>query len=170
MSSLPDINAISFPGVAADDWNRDFKASLSPGPKPNFELGIAKLEEEMRVNRLGIDEVITECSAAKDQGNALFKAADFEGALKKYTRGLSLLDSSTHRPGFQSSTNSNAAGHSSILLTLQLNCSACCLKMSLWQQAVVYAAEALKGDPNNVKALYRRGVGHLHSGQLKVRQ
>lgn len=48
-----------------------------------------------------------------------------------------------------------------IRLSLANNLAATSLKCEQWSMAVQYANRALDVDPDNAKAIYRRGQGHL---------
>jgi peptidyl-prolyl isomerase D len=42
-----------------------------------------------------------------------------------------------------------------------LNIASCSIKLGLWRNAVNNASKALEYDPNNAKALFRRGQGNF---------
>jgi tetratricopeptide (TPR) repeat protein len=90
---------------------------------------------------------------AKEDGTMLFKKGDYEGALWKYNQSLSLnstMDDAVDR-GFQVSVLSNICF--------------CHVKLNQWGSAVSSANQVLSLDPENFKALYRRGLAYKELGQ-----
>ncbi|XP_067091141.1 protein unc-45 homolog A [Osmerus mordax] len=87
-------------------------------------------------------------ASLKEEGNALFKAGDMQGALCCYSKALKLSDSQTE----------NAVLHR--------NRSACYLKLEDYTKAEVDASKALNADPGDVKALFRRAQALQKLGRL----
>ncbi|XP_046890195.1 protein unc-45 homolog A [Hypomesus transpacificus] len=87
-------------------------------------------------------------AALKEEGNALFKAGDMQGALCCYSKALKLSDSQTE----------NAVLHR--------NRSACYLKLEDYTKAESDASKALNADPGDVKALFRRAQALQKLGRL----
>ncbi|XP_062317913.1 protein unc-45 homolog A [Osmerus eperlanus] len=87
-------------------------------------------------------------ASLKEEGNALFKAGDMQGALCCYSKALKLSDSQTE----------NAVLHR--------NRSACYLKLEDYTKAEVDASKALNADPSDVKALFRRAQALQKLGRL----
>uniref|UniRef100_A0A023GNV4 Putative heat shock protein n=1 Tax=Amblyomma triste TaxID=251400 RepID=A0A023GNV4_AMBTT len=83
----------------------------------------------------------------KEEGNNLFKAGDFVGALDKYTGALSLVDSNER-------------------VVLLNNRAAANLKLHRFEDAVRDASEVLELSPTDAKALYRRSQAHEALGKL----
>ncbi|KAH9373432.1 hypothetical protein HPB48_009477 [Haemaphysalis longicornis] len=73
----------------------------------------------------------------KVEGNELFKVGDYKGALEKYTKALSIADSSDR----------------AVLLN---NRAATNIKLLRYEDAVKDASEVLELNPTDVKALFRR--------------
>lgn len=56
----------------------------------------------------------------------------------------------------------------SLLIAARLNCALCLLKQEKYTEAQAACKEVLDVDPNNIKALYRRGqVRYLDAFMLK---
>ncbi|CAM9540545.1 unnamed protein product, partial [Ectocarpus sp. 4 AP-2014] len=51
-------------------------------------------------------------------------------------------------------------------LSCFLNAAQACLNGKEWGDAIAHATSALGKDPDNVKALYRRGVARRHTGMV----
>uniref|UniRef100_A0A8C3B2W5 Unc-45 myosin chaperone A n=1 Tax=Cyclopterus lumpus TaxID=8103 RepID=A0A8C3B2W5_CYCLU len=80
----------------------------------------------------------TDPAALKEEGNALFKAGDIQGAVCCYTKAIKRSDSQAERA------------------VLYRNRSACYLKQEEYSKAESDASKALDTDPGDVKARFRR--------------
>uniref|UniRef100_A0A8C3AZ13 Unc-45 myosin chaperone A n=1 Tax=Cyclopterus lumpus TaxID=8103 RepID=A0A8C3AZ13_CYCLU len=78
------------------------------------------------------------CVSLKEEGNALFKAGDIQGAVCCYTKAIKRSDSQAERA------------------VLYRNRSACYLKQEEYSKAESDASKALDTDPGDVKARFRR--------------
>ncbi|KAH6936395.1 hypothetical protein HPB50_016455 [Hyalomma asiaticum] len=83
----------------------------------------------------------------KQEGNDLFKAGDFAGALDKYTKALSIADS----PERAVVLNNRAAAN---------------LKLHRYEDALKDASEVLELNPSDVKALFRRSQAYEALGKV----
>uniref|UniRef100_A0A665VEI2 UNC-45/Cro1/She4 central domain-containing protein n=1 Tax=Echeneis naucrates TaxID=173247 RepID=A0A665VEI2_ECHNA len=86
--------------------------------------------------------------ALKEEGNALFKSGDLQGAVCCYTKALKLSDSRTETA------------------VLHRNRSACYLKLEEYSKAEADASKALDTDPGDVKARFRRAQSFQKLGRL----
>mmetsp|Transcript_8693 Transcript_8693/g.25334 ORF Transcript_8693/g.25334 Transcript_8693/m.25334 type:complete len:133 (-) Transcript_8693:332-730(-) len=92
----------------------------------------------------------------KQEGNQLFSAQDYEGALNIYLKAVEL-------------SGSNASGEDVKLVLLQ-NCAACQIKLGRYPEAEEFCNTALKIDPTAIKALFRRSQVWFHLSQHFLRQ
>lgn len=86
----------------------------------------------------------------KEEGNAFFKAGDFDKAVKKYDAALDYLESE------------HGEAVKACKISCFLNLSAAYLKKKQYLKAIESASKALEAEPKSVKALYRRGVAYLN--------
>ena len=86
--------------------------------------------------------------AAKQRGNAAMGAGDMETALREYTAAVAA------DPG-------GAAAQAALN-----NRAACYMKLGRWGEADEDASAVLEVEPNNVKALMRRGTARIEIGTL----
>eukprot|EP00588_Corethron_pennatum_P010929 CAMPEP_0194266586 /NCGR_PEP_ID=MMETSP0169-20130528/1444_1 /TAXON_ID=218684 /ORGANISM="Corethron pennatum, Strain L29A3" /LENGTH=570 /DNA_ID=CAMNT_0039007305 /DNA_START=65 /DNA_END=1777 /DNA_ORIENTATION=+ len=91
----------------------------------------------------------------KNAGNAHFKAGDYARAGRAYRKGHAAVSSLNYE---------GDDALRSLLLALQTNLSAVCMKRDRPEQSRDVAGKALAIDPGNVKALYRRAVAHRKLG------
>ncbi len=90
-------------------------------------------------------EAQQQAEALRLAGNESFKSAHYLAAIDKYTEAIELFPS----------------------VSLYLNRAMSCLKVGYSGEAISDADEALKLEPGNPKAYYRKGVALLQLGKLK---
>ena len=95
-----------------------------------------------------------ECAQLKEEGNTLFKAAEYEGALKRYREAVNLVPSGTLTHDVRT-----------LGAAVNNNTAAALFKLQRWGQAQLYASNALVLDPRNAKALHRRGQALAQQGK-----
>ncbi|XP_014775242.2 protein unc-45 homolog B isoform X1 [Octopus bimaculoides] len=93
---------------------------------------------------------ISEATVLKEKGNTLFKNGLYEEAVNAYTEALNIRDVPTEEK-----------------IACLKNRSACYLKTKQYLFAVSDATEALKENPHDTKALYRRCQGYQELGQIE---
>lgn len=96
------------------------------------------------------EEKIVEGTKLKEEGTAAFKDKNFEEAYRLYDDAVKMLD--------------YVEGGKDITMSCNLNMAQACLNMKDFTRANEKAGVVLKEDPNNVKALYRRGLARNHLG------
>lgn len=92
-------------------------------------------------------------SRAKAEGNQLVKAGSYEQAIDKYSRAADALQADTTTEG------------QVLVKACRLNVVHCLLKLERWGEAEEECDEVICGDPNNLKALFRRGQARLELAQ-----
>ncbi|KAF8944137.1 hypothetical protein BGZ47_004595 [Haplosporangium gracile] len=125
----------------------------------------------------GIQEKMTTALASKDQGNEAFKNGDIKKALTHYhlaVLGLSGLDNqmsgmpmmSAMQPQTGMATDDQKNVIKTNLAVVYSNMGACHLKNGNYKRAIEVCDTALKHDPTNVKAKFRRAQAKLAEGNL----
>ena len=126
-----------------------------------FEFELVRVEqpgdykkESWAMNTEEKDEAVPKL---REDGNALYKAGDFEGAAQKYFEALSYLEDLSVREQPQSERWKNIEERKVPLL---LNYSQCMLLKKDYAEVIRHTTTVLATDQDNVKALYRRAKAH----------
>ncbi|KAF7456367.1 tetratricopeptide repeat-containing protein [Cryptosporidium felis] len=98
----------------------------------------------------------------KETGNESFRNGDFTDARDKYEKGLEFLEKIE-----QGEDEFENEGFDELRQSLQLNLAMIYLKNQEWSKAINIAGEVLKKNSENIKALYRRGLGRLGFGMYE---
>lgn len=102
-------------------------------------------------------ELVEAGERIRQLGNQYFAKAEFPSAIEKYGKAARFLDAAIPTSADGDSINEKrSACHS--------NTAMCYIKLSKWSDARRAADAALKAQPNNAKALYRRATASLCSG------
>jgi len=101
------------------------------------------------------DEKLAEALKEKEEGTALFKAKDYRGAALKYEEACKWFDEDTLEV---------VEGARDIMLVCKLNAAQACINANEYSFAMEKCSYVLGTDPDNIKALYRRGLARNHTG------
>ena len=113
----------------------------------------------------GVTNMIAQCVALKAEGNEHFKAGEVAKATEKYQDAVKRLTSDAGKKALKEYHDRNAGAEDTatpLLASLHTNTAACYVKTQQWDSAAIAATAALKAEPANVKALFRRGVANSH--------
>lgn len=115
-----------------------------------------------------VKNLVARCTELKAVGNEHFKAGRCDEAVIEYQKAVDKLTSAPAKKAlaefFKASPDSPDTA-SPLLASLHGNMAACHVKASQWESAIRAASEALKLEPDNLKARFRRGVACSHVGQ-----
>ncbi|XP_005045086.1 PREDICTED: peptidyl-prolyl cis-trans isomerase D [Ficedula albicollis] len=110
--------------------------------------------EDSDIDLKDVDKIVAVAEDTKNIGNTFFKSQNWAMAAKKYSKSLRYVEASE-----AVAEEADKPKLKTVALTCVLNIGACKLKLSDWQGAIESCSEALKIDPANTKALYRRAQG-----------
>lgn len=125
-------------------------ATIPPNTDISYEIELVELEKAKEMYSMKPDEKIEYCESMKAAGNALFKLAKKERALKKYTKALGALDSDND---FSDEQKDKAKAFKAVL---HGNSAAVQLKLNQYKEAKQSCNKVLELDGGNVKCLFRR--------------
>ncbi|GHU21895.1 hypothetical protein FACS189472_14710 [Alphaproteobacteria bacterium] len=98
----------------------------------------------------------------KEEGNDLVKRGFWKEANEFYETGLSFVHY------LEGKNADEKARQKEITLSILLNRSLCYLKLAKWKELALVCNEAISIDPQNVKALFRRGAGYKQQGRTDL--
>jgi peptidylprolyl isomerase len=107
-----------------------------------------KKKEKWQMSR---DEKIAEATKLKEAGTVAFKDSRFAEAAGLYLEAVEYLDN-------------NLEGGDTLYVQCYLNAAQANINLKNYADANANASAALAKDPDNVKALYRRGLAKIHMG------
>lgn len=108
--------------------------------------------ESFRLNR---------ATDAKERGNTFIKELEYEKAREAYQEALNILR------GWKGTELEQLRSKNKLRLSCLLNLSQCSIKLEDFPSAVKHTTDVLVIEPKNCKALYRRGMAHMLSGNLQ---
>mmetsp|Transcript_54444 Transcript_54444/g.127100 ORF Transcript_54444/g.127100 Transcript_54444/m.127100 type:complete len:675 (-) Transcript_54444:160-2184(-) len=133
--------------------SKDDKLGILPQAGSQITLGIEVLEAEKIELYTSDDSLRVEhCTKRKEVGTRFFQAGEWRRALLRYQhiiRTLSYLEHWEDAEARKAAVTLRRVAH--------LNAAMCLLKLEAWRAAEEEANEVLKEEPDNVKALFRRG-------------
>ncbi|CAM6096235.1 unnamed protein product [Calypogeia fissa] len=137
-------------------------AVVPPNSTVIYELELVSFVKEKESWDMETPEKIETSIKKKEDGNALFKVGKYNRAAKKYERAAKLIE---YDSGFDDEQKKKAKV---LKVTCNLNNAACKLKLKDYKEAVKLTTKVLEVEPQNVKALYRRGQAYIELYDLDV--
>ena len=109
----------------------------------------------------------------KDAGNKSFQAADFDGAIARYTEAVAILKRSAEaKKGVDGKTTASKralnADEQALRVAALSNRAACYLKLRKFQKTIDDCDAVLKTDVTHAKALFRRCQAHKSKGMNEM--
>lgn len=131
----------------------DTKLNIPPNAELEFDVTLHDLTEGKLEHSMTVEEKIAFSLKKKDQGTELFKAGRILAAIDRYDKVIQMWR-------YEKSLGSHEKDVKNVQLQCYTNLSACYLKTRNMDKVFDNANEALKIDPNHVKALFRRARVH----------
>jgi len=104
------------------------------------------------------EEKIAEAETWKEKGNASFKKGEYKQACEAYEEGVTYVENSYE------SDQDLKKKHVDMEAVLRLNAAQSYINNRDYSKAIQHATQVLKKDPNNFKALLRRGTAYSAYG------
>lgn len=127
-----------------------------------YEVELVSFVKEKESWDMNTQEKIEAAGKKKEEGNALFKAAKYERASKRYEKAVKFIE-------YDSTFSDEEKQQAKVLkITCNLNDAACKLKLKQYKQAEKLCTKVLELDGRNVKALYRRAQAYIQLVDLDL--
>ena len=184
-------NEMKSNGVDCDIKKKDQYGNLVSVKKNELEaLGTKSIiaSTSKLLQKLNKREQLIWALETKDDGNQLFKRGLFNDAMSKYVEALAAADfgndniatttkttddsrvdelndegESIHH--YHQVTNSNV---DELIIPVLCNLAACCIELKEWRKTISFSEQALILRPTCYKALLRKGIGCLNTGDYKL--
>eukprot|EP01017_Pseudomicrothorax_dubius_P025193 TRINITY_DN2694_c0_g1_i5.p1 TRINITY_DN2694_c0_g1~~TRINITY_DN2694_c0_g1_i5.p1 ORF type:complete len:787 (+),score=236.60 TRINITY_DN2694_c0_g1_i5:29-2389(+) len=101
------------------------------------------------------------CEKLKETGNKLFKTQNYEEAIQNFSIAIREIESHYGN----SLTDPRLEAIKKLYLSHLLNRGLCHSKIKNYHGSIEDSTKVLQYDPKNIKALFRRGTGHLYVGK-----
>lgn len=125
-----------------------------------YEVELVSFDAEKSTYAMSAAEKLESAEAKKADGNALFKIGKLSKALKRYTKGISALDSD-HDFSTEQKTQAKT-----LKIALQVNQAAVNLKLKDYTAVKECCSKALELESQNIKALFRRAQAFVALGDI----
>jgi peptidylprolyl isomerase len=125
--------------------------AIPAGATLNFDVELINFGPKKKEKwEMSDAEKIGDATATKEKGGAAFKSGDFHSAANLYSEAADMID--------------EVASATDLWVTCQINAAQSFLNLKEYPSAAEKTSLALNKDPNNLKALYRRGLARNHLG------
>ena len=176
-------------GVDCDIKKKDQYGNLVSVKKNELEaLGTKSIiaSTSKLLKKLNKREQLIWALETKDDGNQLFKRGLFNDAMSKYVEALAAADFGNDNKATTTTDDSridelNNEGESihhyhhvtnsnvdELIIPVLCNLAACCIELKEWRKTISFSEQALILRPTCSKALLRKGIGCLNTGDYKL--
>ncbi|KAL9986993.1 hypothetical protein ACROYT_G001226 [Oculina patagonica] len=125
---------------------------IPPDAKLTYEIQLLAIRDGPNINTMSDEDRMNIGEKKREMGNSLYTAGDYAGAINSYQRAIKYLGSSTSKE----------------IQELRVKCwnnmAAAQLKIKAFTAAEKSCSQVLQVDPDNVKALFRKGKVLAASG------
>ncbi|KAI4504600.1 hypothetical protein M0802_000150 [Mischocyttarus mexicanus] len=129
--------------------------NIPPNANVEYIVELKSFEKALKTWNLNGSQKLEQAQISKDKGTNYFKEGKYNLAIKMYKKGLDFL---SYDKEFENELKSESQ---SLLLSTYLNIALCYLKTDQNIESKDACTEALKIDPQNEKAYFRRGQAYL---------
>lgn len=159
------------------DGNEQFK--IPKDAVVEYLVTLTEFEKEVEAWKLDATESLTKAKELKEKGTNYFKDGKFKMALKFYGKCLNFLsncgkyfcghlNSLTHSFKILKHVDAKVEGEArTTQIAIHLNKALCQQKLNDLDEVKHSCNEVLSLDPNNVKALFRRGQAYFTLGEIE---
>ncbi|XP_022106769.1 peptidyl-prolyl cis-trans isomerase FKBP8-like [Acanthaster planci] len=152
--SLMDLGEVSIiktsPRFAYGETGR--APDVPPNAEVTYELELLNVQPAPDLEEMTVEEVCSTGDKKRERGNELFSRKDYSGAINSYSKALKLLEKAKV---------SDDNGSKQAVMELRVKCynnlAAAQLKIDAYEAALKSCNNALEAEPENVKALFRKG-------------
>ncbi|ELU06040.1 hypothetical protein CAPTEDRAFT_168280 [Capitella teleta] len=138
-------------------------SGIPPNSDIIYEIAVLKVEPAIDYASLSVSDRVELADSKRERGNELYLRCDHSAAINSYTKALKIVDSSTE-------SRREDATELQKLIDMRVKCynnmTAAQLKVEAFDAAIKSADEVLRIQPENVKALFRKGKCLAAKGEV----
>ena len=135
------------------------KYEIEPNEDLQFEIELVNFYDSIRTKwDYSAEEREQLAIKWRSEGNELFKNSKFDEAKKKYSDSLSYVE------------QEKGIKMRDFKVGCMLNLTMCNIKLKEYVQAIENASGVISIDPENVKAIYRRGLAYMNFASYEEAQ
>jgi len=124
---------------------------IPPNATLLYEVELVEFQKAREAYEMEFDEKLEVAKRKKEEGNELYKKGKFQKANKKYKKAVRFFENDANLKEDQKKIAE------SLKIPCYLNIAACKLKIGDYQDVIKNCDDVLKVQPDNVKALFRKG-------------
>ncbi|XP_070543033.1 peptidyl-prolyl cis-trans isomerase FKBP8-like [Ptychodera flava] len=136
--------------------------SIPGGTRLRYEIELLKVEDSPDITIMDTMEKVNRANKKRERGNELYLRGDYSSAINSYTRALTILE--------DEEVGANKEEYKSVeeeKLKCYNNLAACQLKVEAYDAALKSCMSVLSVEPDNVKALFRKGKVLAYKGETE---
>ena len=154
---LNEVSMFNIKSIYGYGKEGDNTRNIMPNENLIYKVKLLEFEQEDKeYKKLTSHEKLVLAIAKKDYGNNLYNNYLMERAIRKYSLSLKILNSI-----YITDNEEDKQEVKKLKINCHLNIAACYLKIDKENEAVQECSAALKIEPNNIKALFRRGRARM---------
>eukprot|EP00921_Rhytidocystis_pertsovi_P021362 GHVQ01034134.1.p1 GENE.GHVQ01034134.1~~GHVQ01034134.1.p1 ORF type:complete len:598 (-),score=105.77 GHVQ01034134.1:1953-3746(-) len=164
--------------ISSDDEESNFVSNNSSDKEvfSSAHLSSASMKEEDKklkeeIKKLSDEDRVAESEKFKALGTAEFKGKNYQTAIRQYVQALKYIvfdaKNRSMKPDDSTASDSVEVKSRELQISCELNICMCHIKLGEWFSAIRCSDFVLEMSPNNIKAMYRRGLSRSNFGQLQ---
>jgi len=125
--------------------------NIPPNATLNYEIELLVMDKEKESWEMETPEKLEFAKTKKEQGNLMFKQGKYSIACKRYESGLNAIKYASEWEGKEEEEANT------LIIALNSNIAMIKAKEKNWKDVITHADKVLEKQPDNIKALYRKG-------------
>ncbi|CAH8486561.1 unnamed protein product [Schistosoma curassoni] len=151
--------------------SRGRDSDIPSGAKLTYRIEVLKVDDPPCYASMSNSERLAVANQKKDRGNYYYRREEFAFAIDSYNKALKILQLPPVRPTQSSEerfpeTDCPAELINDAKLKLENNLAAAQLKVEAYDAAIMSCDVVLQSDPQNIKALFRKGKALLEMNEV----
>jgi len=130
---------------------------IPPNSQIHYVIALLEIKPPLEYEKMPPLKRLDHGLAKKERGNVLFKREDYSQAIVSYTKAVKILDADSGGSGDSAGSPSDLQKLLDEKMKVYNNLAATQMKLLAYDQAIKSCDSVIKIQPNNVKALFRKG-------------